>query len=217
MRTIIRYFRTHRYVWWSLFVPCYLAAFFTIEHFITGSYWATQTPIDSSIPFCRYFIIVYHLWAPILVATGLYLIVRDPEGFRRYMWSLIFTFSFCTLFCILIPNGQDLRPAAVEGSDIFSALVRATYAVDTNTNVFPSVHVVGVTSALSAVYRTPGLRKRGWRAGTAVLGLIIIASTLLVKQQAFIDIAAGLATGALGDAVVYRLIGGVRDRRSRNN
>jgi membrane-associated phospholipid phosphatase len=215
MKTIIQYFRTHRYVWWGLFVPCYLAAFFTIEHFITDNYWATQLPIDDLIPFCKYFIVVYDLWAPLLVVTGLYLIVKDPEGFRRYMWSLMFTFTVSTIFCILVPNGQDLRPAAVEGGDIFAAIVRATYAVDTNTNVFPSVHVVGVTSALAAVYKTPGLRKWGWRAGCTALGLVIIASTLLVKQHAFIDILAGLAVGALGYFVIYGVIGRRRDRRMK--
>ena len=213
MKTIIQYFRTHRYVWWALFVPCYLAAFFAIEHFITDNYWATQTVIDDYIPFCKYFIIIYDAWAPLLVVLGLYLIVKDPEGYRRYMWSLIFTYAASTLFCVLVPNGQDLRPAVVEGSDLFAWIVRLTYAADTNTNVFPSVHVVGVLSALFAVYHTPGLRKWTWRAGTTALGVIIIAATLLVKQHAFIDILAGLAVGAIGYVVVYVIIGGRRDKR----
>ncbi len=213
MKTIIQYFRTHRYVWWGLFVPCYLAAFFTIEHFITDNYWATQTPIDDCIPFCKYFIIVYDAWAPLLVVLGLYLIVKDPEGYRRYMWSLIFTYTVSTLFCVLVPNGQDLRPAVVEGGDLFAWIVRLTYAADTNTNVFPSVHVVGVLSALFAVYHTPGLRKWTWRVGATALGVVIIAATLLVKQHAFIDILAGLVVGAIGYVVVYVIIGRRRDKR----
>lgn len=213
MKTIIEYIKTHRHVWWSLFVPGYLAAFFTVEHFITDNYWATQLPVDDYIPFCKYFIITYDLWAPLLFVLGLYLIVRDPEGFRRYIWCLIFTFGVSTIFCVLVPNGQDLRPAVVEGSDIFARIVRMTYAADTNTNVFPSVHVVGVTTALFALYRTPGLKKWTWRLGATVLGVVIVASTLLVKQHAVIDILAGLVVGVLGWIVIYGIIGRRRDKR----
>ncbi len=215
MRTVVQFFKTHRHAWWGLFVPCYLAAFFTIEHFITDNYWATQLPVDDYIPFCKYFILLYDAWAPLLVILGIYLILKDPEGFRRYIWCLIFTYGVSTLFCVLVPNGQDLRPAAVEGSDLFAMVVRATYAADTNTNVFPSVHVVGVMSALFAVYRTPGLRKWYWRTGATVLGLAIIASTLLVKQHAVIDILAGAAVGAAGYVLIYVIIGRKRDKRCK--
>lgn len=215
MRAVVRFFKTHPHAWWGLFVPCYVAAFFTVEHFITDNYWATQLPVDDYIPFCKYFILLYDAWAPLLVILGIYLILKDPEGFRRYIWCLIFTFGISTLFCVLVPNGQDLRPAAVEGGDIFAMVVRATYAADTNTNVFPSVHVVGVMSALFAVFHTPGLRKWTWRAGTTALGVVIIASTLLVKQHAVIDIAAGLAVGVMGYVLVYVIIGGKRDKRQK--
>jgi len=212
MKQIIQYFKTHRYVWWGLYVPVYLVMFFTIEHFITDNYWATQLPIDDCIPFCKYFIVIYDAWAPLLVVTGLYLIAKDPEGYRRYMWTLIITFTASTIFCVLVPNGQDLRPAVVEGNDFFAWLVRMTYTADTNTNVFPSVHVVGVLSALFAVYRTPGLRQGCWHLAATVLGVVIIAATLLVKQHAFIDIVAGIVVGILGCWVVYGVIGPRRDR-----
>lgn len=212
MNTIIHYVKAHRHIWWSLFVPVYLVMFFTVEHFITDNYWATQIPLDDCIPFCKYFIVIYDAWAPLLVVLGLYLIDKDPEGFRRYMWSLIFTYTVSTLFCALVPNGQDLRPAVVEGTDIFAEIVRLTYAADTNTNVFPSVHVVGVMSALFAVYHTPGLKKNRWRLGATVLGIVIIAATLLVKQHAIIDVAAGLALSAVDYVLIYVLIGRRRDR-----
>lgn len=61
--------------------------------------------------------------------------------------------------------------------------------------MFPSVHVLGVIAAVSAVWHTPGLRKWGWRAGSLALGIVIIAATLFVKQHAFIDVLAGLFVG----------------------
>lgn len=139
--------------------------FFIIEHLITDNYWATQTAIDDYIPFCEWFIFPYDAWAFLLVAIGLYLIVKDGEGFRRYMWTIMITFTTATVFCALVPNGQDLRPAVMEHHNIAAWLLQNTYALDTNTNVFPSVHVLGVIAAVSAVWHTPGLRKWGCARG----------------------------------------------------
>ena len=148
------------------------------------------------------FIFPYDAWSFLLVAIGLYLIVKDAEGFRRYMWAIAITFTTATVFCALVPNGQDLRPAVMAHHNIATWLLENTYALDTNTNVFPSVHVLGVVAGVSAV----------WRAGSLALGIVIIAATLFVKQHAFIDVLAGLFVGALGYIIVYVVIGKKRDR-----
>lgn len=212
MQAIKQFFKTHPHAWWGAYLPVYLAMFFTIEHFITDNYWATQTVLDTYIPFCEWFIFPYVSWSPLLVVLGVYLILKDGEGFRRYMWYIMVTFTTAVVFCILIPNGQDLRPAVMEHHNLAVWLVEYTYSIDTNTNVFPSVHVLGVIAAVSAVWHTPGLRKWGWRAGSLALGIVIIAATLFVKQHAFIDVLAGLFVGALGDIIVYVVIGKKRDR-----
>lgn len=213
MQTIKQFFKTHPHAWWGAFLPVYLVMFFTIEHFITDNYWATQTAIDSYIPFCEYFAIFYVTWSPILGAVGVYLIIKDGEGFRRYMWTLMFTFIMSTVICILIPNGQDLRPAVIAHDNIFAKAVLYTYSIDTNTNVFPSVHVLGVLAAVFAIWKTPGMKTRGWRVTTIVWAVLVIASTLLIKQHAFIDIAAALVLGTLGYVVVYGIIGRRRDKK----
>ena len=131
------------------------------------------------------------------------------------MWSIMITFLFSTLICALIPNGQDLRPAVMPRDNIFCDLVAYTYSLDTNTNVFPSVHVVGVIDAWFAIWHTRGLKKRAWRWSTAVDGVLVIASTMFIKQHAVIDVLAGLVVGFLGNYIVYGIIGRRRDRRLR--
>lgn len=213
MQAIKQFFKTHPHAWWGFYLPVYLAAFFIIEHFITDNYWATQTVLDSYVPFCEWFIFPYVSWSPLLVVLGVYLILKDGEGFRRYMWYIMVTFTTAVVFCILIPNGQDLRPAVMEHHNLAVWLVEYTYSIDTNTNVFPSVHVVGVIDAWFAVWHTRGLKKWTWRWSTAVYGLIVIASTLFIKQHAVIDVVAGFVVGFLGNYVVYGIIGRRRDRR----
>ena len=138
--------------------------------------------------------------------------MKDPEGFRRYMWTILLTFFTATAFCALVPNGQDLRPAVMEQHNFFTWMIQYTYSLDTNTNVFPSVHVLGVLAALFAIWHTPGMKKWTWRVFSLIYGILIIASTLFVKQHAFIDVLAGLFLGAIGYVVVYVIIGRRRDR-----
>lgn len=212
MQRIKTWIRENPHVWWALVLPVYLTLFFIIEHFIKDNYWATQTSIDYHIPFIPQFIVIYDSWSFLLFALGIYLIVKDPEGFRRYMWTILLTFFTATAFCALVPNGQDLRPAVIEQHNFFTWLVQYTYSLDTNTNVFPSVHVLGVLAALFAIWHTPGMKKWTWRVFSALYGALIIASTLFVKQHAFIDVLAGLFLGAIGYVVVYVIIGRRRDR-----
>lgn len=212
MQRIKTWIRENPHVWWALVLPVYLTLFFIIEHFIKDNYWATQTSIDYHIPFIPQFIVIYDSWSFLLFALGIYLIVKDPEGFRRYMWTILLTFFTATAFCALVPNGQDLRPAVMEQHNFFTWMVQYTYSLDTNTNVFPSVHVLGVLAALFAIWHTPGMKKWTWRVSSALYGALIIVSTLFVKQHAFIDVLAGLFLGAIGYVVVYVIIGRRRDR-----
>ena len=57
-----------------------------------------------------------------------------------------------------------------------------------------------------------GSAEVGLARGSLALGIVIIAATLFVKQHAFIDVLAGLFVGALGDIIVYVVIGKKRDR-----
>ena len=86
MQTIKTFIKDHPHMWWGLYLPVYLGGFFLIEHLITDNYWATQTFIDEYIPFCEYFVIPYDSWGFLLLALGLYLIVKDAEGFRPYVY-----------------------------------------------------------------------------------------------------------------------------------
>jgi membrane-associated phospholipid phosphatase len=215
METIKAFIREHPHMWWALYVPVYLVMFFGVEHAVTDNYWATQLPVDEKIPFLEGFILFYIAWLPFQVGTGLYLIVKDAEGFRLYMWSLMLSFTVSTLVCLLLPNGQDLRPAVLEHRNLCTAMVERLYAIDTNTNVFPSVHVVGVMMVLFAVWRTPGLRRGLWRAGAAVLGALIVASTLFIKQHALIDVVGGVILSVLTYAVIYGVVARRRERRRK--
>ena len=190
---------------YALWLPVYLLSFFLLERLITDSYWATQLPLDDLIPFCPPFVVFYCLWYPLLAAVGLYLLAADRPGFRRYMAFLASTFFLSLLIWVLLPSGQDLRLDLTGRTDFISRWIAALYAVDTNTNVFPSVHVVGSIGAAWAVWDCADLRRRRWPGPAAtVLAFFICLSTLLIKQHTVLDVACGAALATAVGAVVYR-------------
>ena len=165
-----------------LWLPLYLLLFLALERMPMGRYWATQLPVDARIPFCEWFIIPYCLWYPLLVAAGLYLLRRDLPAFRRYMLFLGTAFLLSELVWLLVPNGQDLRPAAFPRENLLTALTAELYRIDTNTNVFPSVHVLGSIGAALAVRDCRGSEDKPLlRAGTALLAAVICLSTVFIK------------------------------------
>lgn len=190
---------------YALWLPLYLLVFFALERMPPGRYWDTQLPVDRWIPFCAWFVIPYCLWYPLLVLMGLYLLARDRGAFRRYMLFLGTSFLLSEVVWILVPNGQGLRPAAFSRENPLTALVAALYRADTNTNVFPSVHVLGALGAALAAgdCRTLADRRLA-RGAVGVLAAAICLSTVFIKQHSVLDGAAALLLGGLLARAVYR-------------
>jgi len=169
------------------------------------TYWATQIPLDDWLPFCELFAIPYCLWYPLLVGVGLCLLFRDSGAFRRYMLFLAATFFLSAAIWILIPNGQDLRPLVFPRDNPLTRLMALLYSIDTNTNVFPSVHVVGAVGAALAVWDSALLRKKKWLCILiSILAVLICMSVVFVKQHAFLDLLGGLLLSGLVAVFVYR-------------
>ena len=188
-----------------LFLPGYLLAFFLLETFISGdgSYWSSHIFLDDYIPLLEGFVVFYCLWYPFLIVPGIYLFFKDIPEFKKYVWYLICAFAICFAVYIIFPNGQDLRPEAFERNNIFTDIVGLIYSADTNTNVFPSMHVAGALGAAAAFFRTDGLKK--YRAVSVITAVLICASTVFIKQHSLLDVFGGIAVWLISYIAVYRI------------
>ena len=188
-----------------LFIPIYLACFALVERAVPGDgfYHVSYLPLDDRIPFVECFVIPYCLWYPLLAGTGVFLLLADPAELRRYMRFLMLGFGFSLLFCLAVPNGQELRPEVFARDNLFTALLELIYAADTNTNVFPSMHVIGCGAVVWAAFGG-GAALRRFRGGAAALCLLVCASTVLVKQHSVLDVIAGAAVSLLIGTLLYR-------------
>ncbi len=195
---------------YTLVLPVYLFFFFLTEQLIDGNadYIVSYVPLDDLIPFCEYFFIPYVLWYPFMLSVGLYLGFKEPQNFKRYMTYIGASFLTAIVLFVLFPNGQDLRPdiAALDRDNLFTRAIASLYETDTNTNVCPSLHVVGSMAAAFGVFHSDRLRRTVWLPIAAVvLAILIILSTVFIKQHSIVDAYVGIPYGGLFYGLIYWL------------
>ena len=190
-------------LWPCSYFLVYLLVFRLLETRITGSFTVIHMDVDEYIPFCEYFIIPYLMWFPMIGASVIWFFLKEREEYKRL---LVFLFTGMTLFLVIsavFPNGHIMRPVFFEHDNVFTALVQNLYAADTETNVFPSIHVYNSVAVCCVVYHCQSFKKKRWvRLSVLALSVLIILATLFLKQHSVAD-----DLGAfLMAAVVYRFV-----------
>lgn len=178
--------------WYLLIWLTYLGLFYLAEQVVTDNYWVSYLPLDDKIPFCRFFVIPYCLWHPLLFVMTLYLMWYDIPAFKRFMLYFGVGCIGTVVFCLIFPNGQDLRPATFAQDDVFTRFIALLYQTDTNTNVLPSMHVIGCAALTFACFDAESLRRRHLHWVMLPLGLLISVSTVFIKQHSILDFFAAI-------------------------
>lgn len=194
----------YKHLWLLIIWGIYLLFFVLAEHLVTDHYWISQLPIDQKIPFLEVFILPYCTWHPLLAVMTVYLAFYDADTFRKFMFSIALGFFPVLIFGLIFPNGQDLRPEYFERSNVFTYLVGLIYAADTNTNVLPSMHVIGCADMIAASFCCQKLRSRNLHLVMLLLGILISASTVFVKQHSLLDLLTAIPYSLLILSIIYR-------------
>lgn len=194
----------YRHFWMLSFWILYLILYVVVEHAVTTDYWVSYLPLDDKIPFCEYFIVPYCMWHPLLFLMTVYLAFYDVETFRKYMWFVLAGLVSAIVVCWIFPNGQDLRPAEFPRHNVFTWMVSRIYAADTNTNVCPSMHVIGCVGLVAACCESPGLRRRHLQWVMIPLGVLICISTVFVKQHSILDMFVAIPYSAVAWLVSFQ-------------
>ncbi len=189
------FFRRHRHLLILLIYPLYFWGFQYVEHAVPVAKYLMYTPADDYIPFVPSAIYPYLFWYLQIAGAIVYLGFTNRKGFIQLMLFLYIGMGTSYGIYLLWPNGQNLRPALAtlgEGWDF--DLIRWLYRVDTPTNSNPSMHVIDSMAVYLALKRDQWLSgRRLFQAGNLLLNIVIIASTVLVKQHSIIDVLCGLA------------------------
>ncbi len=172
-----------------LYWPLYGIVFYSVERLIVfDSYHSMYHPLDDAVPFCEWFLFPYLFWFAFLVGMLVYTLFWDVQSFKKYMWFIILTYSVTIVIYLLFPNMQELRITDVGRNNVLIDFMHWYYDFDTNTNVCPSLHVIGSFAVLYASWNSKHFSSWGWRTAFLVTTVLISISTVFLKQHSVLDI-----------------------------
>lgn len=188
-----------------LFWPIFFLIFTYAEHYFPAAYYfPMHCRLDDLIPFCEWFVIPYVVWFPFVGGMAAFLLLRDPPAYRRMMRFIILTYSAALLIFFLFPTCQQLRPVLFLRGNPLIRMTAAIYANDTNTNVCPSIHVIGSLAVWLAARDTRQIPAFLRRVVTPVMAVLISVSTVFLKQHSALDVLAAAAVCGAAFPLVYR-------------
>lgn len=176
---------------WLAAIPS-LNVFYRILNRPGDHVYSLAVALDFMIPFEPAFIIPYILWYPFITGALIALAFVDRKTYFLTLIALCCGLVISYIFFSLFQTGID-RPTIQNHKCYLYTLVSYIYSNDQPYNCFPSIHV------LTSYVILRGTRSFGrtiWLM-TSALSILIIVSTVLVKQHVVADIAGGIVVGEL--------------------
>lgn len=199
----------YRHAWVLLYGLIYMPWFSYLEKrpIPAHEYFIINSPLDKYIPFCEYFIIPYLFWFAFVAIGVAYFFFTSRKEFYQVMTFLIIGMTIFLIISTIFPNGLHLRPTVFPRDNIFTDMVKnIIYAKDTSTNVLPSIHAFNSLGISIAVFHSEKLKtRRGIQIATHVTTILILMSTVCLKQHSITDVIAAFLMAGIVYPFVYVL------------
>lgn len=193
--------------WLLLFWPVYYLRYFLVEALnpAGSACHVMHAALDDLIPLWEIFLIPYGLWMVLMLGLTVFTMIYDVDTFKKYMRYLMLTIAVSTTVFIVYPTCQNLRPESFERSNLLTWILGIVYAMDTNTNVCPSEHVIGSMAILAAAMHCRYLNDRPWKRLTITIAMILVSlSTVFLKQHSILDVIYALPLCAVAYILVFK-------------
>lgn len=188
-----------RHVKLLLYWPVFGFLFWFVERiYQVDSYYPVHCVIDDYIPFIEFFLIPYIFWFVFLVGINIYTLLYDIDTFKRFMKFVMITYTVTIIIYFIFPTCQEMRPVTYARDNILTHFMQGLYQIDTNTNVCPSLHVIGSLAVMFAAWRSKHFHSPKWKIVFGVIALLISISTVFLKQHSIIDVFLALPVCAVG-------------------
>lgn len=158
--------------------------------------------LDDVIPFCEWFVIPYVFWYVLIVISLGYFALYNIDNFKRLSVFIIITQAAAMAIYIVFPNRQDLRPTEFVRDNVLARLIGILYAVDTSTNVCPSLHVAYSLGIASAWLKEKSASVP-WKVFVVIAVILICISTTFIKQHSVVDALVALPICLLAEIAVF--------------
>ena len=171
----------NKYLLLILVIGVYLA-YLPLNQRKSKYYWHSK--LDNFIPYISFFILPYLSFIPYLVFS--IIITWNTAIITPLLQILFFAKLFTIAFWYVFPNGVR-REKRVENT-ILDKITNRIYKIDGDTNAFPSSHIF--TTLIITYYLSTYFHK--YSLIFIVIGILISASTVFVKQHYVVDILGGI-------------------------
>lgn len=201
---IVSYIKNNKQILWVLYAPAYFAFFTYLENRDNVTFHLIHSKIDDKIPFIKEFIIPYYLWFAYIAIAVVLFYIYDIENFKKLAVYLATGMTMFLVVSYVYPNVLNLRPEVISGNGIIDKMVKGIYNNDTPTNVFPSIHVYNSIVVYVAIFKSDFRNKyKALNVLCFVLSVLIIMSTVFLKQHSIVDVAGAFVMAAVFYIPVY--------------
>jgi membrane-associated phospholipid phosphatase len=158
-----------------------------------------ETSLDEQIPFISSFVIAYYLYIPMLFLPFI-MTFRNKKNFLAISTAFLFASLICNIIYMLFQT-TIVRPELAP-TTIFNQLVLIVYSIDSPLNLFPSEHVTFTVLSLLCLFKIN--KKVAYI--TLPFVILIVLSTLFIKQHHIPDVLAGLVLAFVSYFVFKKMI-----------
>ena len=138
--------------------------------------------LDKEIPFVSLFVFPYVYWYIFIIVGLIFLLSKDRKEYLRALMAIYIGMCICFAFYYLYP--VEISRPVVENNTIPNKLVNIIYKNDRPFNCFPSIHVLNTY----IIMRFTKIKdNKYWFYYTNIIGILIILSTLFIKQHFILD------------------------------
>lgn len=206
--------RKYSHIWIVLaYMPLYLLWYFFLQQMDASSYHDIYTWIDAQIPYVPCFIWAYMYWFFFVSGVCLWLFFKSRGEFYRVCGALFSGMTICLLIFTFYPTSFAHRPILTGDLTLSERMTAFIYGADQSVNVFPSIHVYNSIVCAAAVWKSDVLRhKKVLSLLAAASALLIILSTMLVRQHSILDVLGG---AILAGGICFLLYGKKRSSKKR--
>jgi len=164
--------------------------FYFISKTFQGKPTILTSSFDSAIPFIPEYIYVYIFWYLLLFIVPYYLFLKNKETFVKYCLVYCITVIICNLIFIIFPTAI-VRPNIIP-SNFTEWITNIIFTMDTPImNCLPSIHCALSVLFILSSFDTPKYSFK-YRLMIMVISVLIMASTLFIKQHVIYDVIAAI-------------------------
>ncbi|WP_066894998.1 phosphatase PAP2 family protein [Clostridium nigeriense] len=150
--------------------------------------------LDKEIPFISMFIFPYIYWYIFILLGLVFILSKSRKRYLRALLAIYIGMCICYLFYYLYP--VEISRPVVANTTISNKLVNIIYENDRPFNCFPSIHVLNTYIIMRF---TKFKDNNKWFYYTSITGILIILSTLFIKQHFILD---GVVAIILAEVVI---------------